>query len=93
MTLPSRTSPLAQRWAPHASYLCSDFVAQGIILQNYTHLHLHSSTHTDQHVLVSVQFTKAVEAKQVAQQDAERARFVVLKADQVSTFPCCCTMS
>jgi prohibitin 1 len=28
------------------------------------------------------QFTKAVEAKQVAQQDAERARFVVLKADQ-----------
>ncbi len=29
-----------------------------------------------------VQFTKAVEAKQVAQQDAERARFVVLKADQ-----------
>ena len=30
-----------------------------------------------------MQFTKAVEAKQVAQQDAERARFVVLKADQV----------
>ena len=30
-----------------------------------------------------VQFTKAVEAKQVAQQDAERARFVVMKADQV----------
>ena len=30
-----------------------------------------------------LQFTKAVEAKQVAQQDAERARFVVMKADQV----------
>ena len=29
-----------------------------------------------------LQFTKAVEAKQVAQQDAERARFVVMKADQ-----------
>lgn len=29
------------------------------------------------------QFTKAVEAKQVAQQEAERARFVVMKADQV----------
>ncbi len=32
---------------------------------------------------MSLQFTKAVEAKQVAQQDAERARFVVMKADQV----------
>ena len=31
-----------------------------------------------------LQFTKAVESKQVAQQDAERARFVVMKADQVS---------
>ena len=31
------------------------------------------------------QFTKAVESKQVAQQDAERARFVVMKADQVRT--------
>ena len=30
-----------------------------------------------------LQFTKAVEAKQVAQQEAERARFVVMKADQV----------
>jgi hypothetical protein len=29
-----------------------------------------------------LQFTKAVESKQVAQQDAERARFVVMKADQ-----------
>ena len=28
------------------------------------------------------QFTKAVESKQVAQQEAERARFVVMKADQ-----------
>ena len=33
------------------------------------------------------QFTKAVESKQVAQQDAERARFVVMKADQVRN-PC-----
>jgi hypothetical protein len=33
-----------------------------------------------------LQFTKAVESKQVAQQDAERARFVVMRADQV---PCC----
>ena len=33
-----------------------------------------------------LQFTKAVEAKQVAQQEAERARFVVMKADQVR---CC----
>ena len=32
--------------------------------------------------LNSAEFTKAVEAKQVAQQEAERARFVVLKADQ-----------
>jgi len=34
-------------------------------------------------LILCVQFTKAVESKQVAQQDAERARFVVLKADQV----------
>lgn len=32
---------------------------------------------------VVFQFTKAVEAKQVAQQDAERAKFVVMRADQV----------
>jgi prohibitin 1 len=31
----------------------------------------------------SAQFTKAVEMKQVAEQDAERAKFVVLKAEQV----------
>ena len=29
------------------------------------------------------QFTKAVEMKQVAEQDAERAKFVVMKAEQV----------
>ncbi|KAK9838143.1 hypothetical protein WJX81_003685 [Elliptochloris bilobata] len=34
------------------------------------------------HLSFGTEFTKAVEAKQVAQQDAERARFVVLKADQ-----------
>ena len=33
--------------------------------------------------VLQLQFTKAVEAKQVAQQDAERARFVVMRADQV----------
>jgi prohibitin 1 len=33
--------------------------------------------------VAGAQFTKAVESKQVAQQDAERARFVVMKADQV----------
>lgn len=37
----------------------------------------------DDILAMAVQFTKAVESKQVAQQDAERARFVVLKADQV----------
>lgn len=37
-----------------------------------------------------LQFTKAVEAKQVAQQEAERARFVVMKADQVCG-PASCT--
>ncbi len=40
-------------------------------------------------MVLSVQFTKAVESKQVAQQDAERARFVVLKADQVRKFTAC----
>ena len=40
-------------------------------------------------LLLPLQFTKAVEAKQVAQQDAERARFVVLKADQVRLSACC----
>ena len=34
------------------------------------------------HLSFGAEFTKAVEAKQVAQQDAERARFVVAKADQ-----------
>lgn len=34
------------------------------------------------HLSFGTEFTKAVEAKQVAQQDAERARFVVMKADQ-----------
>ncbi len=34
------------------------------------------------HLSFGTEFTKAVEAKQVAQQEAERARFVVMKADQ-----------
>ncbi|KDD76098.1 hypothetical protein H632_c357p0, partial [Helicosporidium sp. ATCC 50920] len=34
------------------------------------------------HLSFGTEFTKAVEAKQVAQQEAERARFVVLKAEQ-----------
>lgn len=32
---------------------------------------------------VCLQFMKAVEMKQVAEQDAERAKFVVMKAEQV----------
>lgn len=35
------------------------------------------------HLSFGTEFTKAVESKQVAQQEAERARFVVMKADQV----------
>jgi prohibitin 1 len=34
------------------------------------------------HLSFGTEFTKAVESKQVAQQDAERARFVVMRADQ-----------
>lgn len=34
------------------------------------------------HLSFGVEFTRAVEMKQVAEQDAERARFVVLKAEQ-----------
>lgn len=34
------------------------------------------------HLSFSTEFTKAVEAKQVAEQDAQRATFVVMKADQ-----------
>lgn len=34
------------------------------------------------HLSFGAEFTKAVEAKQVAQQEAERARFIVAKADQ-----------
>lgn len=34
------------------------------------------------HLSFGTEFTKAVESKQVAQQEAERARFVVMKADQ-----------
>jgi len=34
------------------------------------------------HLSFGAEFTRAVESKQVAQQEAERARFVVMKADQ-----------
>lgn len=44
---------------------------------------MHHHCQRNQALLDVLQFTKAVEAKQVAQQDAERARFVVMKADQV----------
>lgn len=50
--------------------------ADTLLLCNKTFIHAHL-------FLLHLQFTKAVEAKQVAQQDAERARFVVMKADQV----------
>lgn len=35
------------------------------------------------HLSFSSEFTKAVESKQVAEQDAQRAQFVVMKAEQV----------
>ena len=55
---------------------------------------LNSNTAEPELLLLPLQFTKAVEAKQVAQQDAERARFVVLKADQVHFSACCsCVLS
>ena len=41
--------------------------------------------HLDIAPLPSPQFTKAVEQKQVAEQDAERAKFVVMLAEQVGT--------
>lgn len=44
------------------------------------HIHLDDVAIT--HLGFSSEFTSAIEAKQVAQQDAERARFVVLKAEQ-----------
>ena len=34
-------------------------------------------------VILALQFMRAVEMKQVAEQDAERAKFVVMKAEQV----------
>jgi hypothetical protein len=48
----------------------------GIVLEDIAITHLSFGT----------EFTKAVEMKQVAEQDAERARFVVLKAEQVRAF-------
>jgi prohibitin 1 len=47
---------------------------------NAFHIHLDDVSIT--HLGFSSEFTSAIEAKQVAQQDAERARFVVLKAEQ-----------
>lgn len=44
----------------------------GIVLEDVAVTHLSFST----------EFTKAVEMKQVAEQDAERAKFVVMKAEQ-----------
>ncbi len=51
------------------------------------------------HLSFGTEFTKAVEMKQVAEQDAERARFVVMKAEQVRSIEvlcmlvhCCSTM-
>ncbi len=64
-------------WAAQAMLSC---VGQ-VVLGNASHAHLCSTS------LALLQFTKAVESKQVAQQEAERARFVVMKADQVCTQP------
>ena len=44
------------------------------------------------HLSFGTEFTRAVESKQVAEQDAERARFVVLKAEQVRTRMAGCIM-
>ena len=41
------------------------------------------------HLSFSQEFTKAVESKQVAEQDARRAQFVVMKAEQVLQPPAC----
>lgn len=44
------------------------------------------------HLSFGMEFTRAVEAKQVAEQEAERAKFVVMKAEQVkggSVGGCC----
>lgn len=41
------------------------------------------------HLSFSQEFTKAVESKQVAEQDAQRAQFVVMKAEQVPQPPAC----
>lgn len=46
------------------------------------HFHIHLDDVAITHLGFSSEFTSAIEAKQVAQQDAERARFLVLKAEQ-----------
>lgn len=43
---------------------------------------LRSGAYTQTHLTFGQEFTKAVEQKQIAQQDAERAKFVVEKAEQ-----------
>lgn len=45
------------------------------------------------HLSFSQEFTKAVESKQVAEQDAQRAQFVVMKAEQARAPPCMYTLS
>lgn len=47
------------------------------------------------HLSFSQEFTKAVESKQVAEQDAQRAQFVVMKAEQVChlSMPTCLSNS
>ena len=47
----------------------------------FIYISLSLSTSSSSFLFLS-QFTKAVESKQVAQQEAERARFVVMRADQ-----------
>jgi prohibitin 1 len=44
------------------------------------HLHLEDVSIT--HLMFSKEFTTAIESKQVAQQEAERSKFVVMKAEQ-----------
>ncbi|KAF8912869.1 band 7 family-domain-containing protein [Gymnopilus junonius] len=52
------------------------------LLQRAEEFHLRLEDVSITHLTFGKEFTQAVEAKQIAQQDAERAKFIVEKADQ-----------
>jgi prohibitin 1 len=52
------------------------------LTQRADDFHIHLDDVSITHLGFSSEYTSAIEAKQVAQQDAERARFLVLKAEQ-----------